>query len=381
MASDYKDYYKILDIPKDADEKAIKAAYRKMARKYHPDVNPNDKSAEDRFKEIGEAYEVLSDKDKRQKYDQYGDQWKAFSQGGGPAGPDFGSGFGTGQAGYGGGAAGFGGLDDLFSSLFGEGGRQSSGFSGGFRSTGSHRPRAATAHKQNVDLSVEITLEEAYHGTTRSFNLGIPETCARCSGRGAISSPGGRRCPTCDGTGKARGSRGIFAPDCPQCGGTGEAIEPCPECKGAGTIERKKRLSDVKIPAGIRQDQRIRLAGQGGGGSDIYLKVNIRHDPRFERNNDDLHTDFTVPFTVAALGGQATVETLEGRKVLSIPSGTQSGATFRLAGLGMPTLKGGVRGNLYAKAKLTVPKDLSAREKELLYEIAKLRKDEVKVGG
>jgi chaperone protein DnaJ len=387
MAADYKDYYKILEIPKTADDKEIKAAYRKLARKYHPDVNQNDKASEEKFKEIGEAYEVLSDKEKRAKYDQYGDQWKEFSQAGGFNGYN-GYGFPGGDAsggfrsagGYGGGAQGFGGLDDLFSSLFGDAGRGSaaSGFGGGFRVNNRQRP--AANHRQNIDLNVEISLEEAYAGTTRSFNLGLPETCTRCSGRGTVPATGSKNCPSCDGTGKARGQRGIFAPDCPQCGGTGQATEMCPDCKGAGTIERKKRLSDVKIPAGIKHDQRIRLAGQGSGGSDI-LKVSVRPDVRFERKGDDLHTEFNLPFTVAALGGQASVETLEGRKVVSIPPGTQSGANFRLTGLGMPTLKGGVRGNLYAKAKLTVPKDLSPRERDLLYEIAKLRKDEVKVGG
>ncbi|MDR3709679.1 MAG: J domain-containing protein [Capsulimonadaceae bacterium] len=378
MAGEYKDYYKILGVSKDADDKEIKAAYRKLARKLHPDVNPGDRSAEDKFKEVGEAYEVLSDRDKRQKYDAYGDQWKAYSQGGGYGG------FGTNEAPGGpgsAGAAGFGGLDDLFASLFGDQTRQAggAGFGGGFRTGPRHR--GSSSPRQTVDLSVEITLEEAFRGTTRSFNLAIPETCTRCSGQGTITIGEGKPCPSCGGTGKARGQRGIFAPDCPQCGGTGHAVEVCPECRGNGTIERKRRLSDVRIPAGIKQDQRLRLAGQGTAGSDVYLKVSIQPDARFERKADDLHTEFSLPFTVAALGGRAWIDTFDGRKSVTIPQGTQSGATFRLAGLGMPTLKGGARGNLYAKAKLTVPKDLSARETELLLELAKLRHDDIKAGG
>jgi len=372
MASEYKDYYKILGISKEADDKEIKAAYRKLARKYHPDVNQGDKSSEEKFKEISEAYEVLSDKDKRQKYNMYGDQWKQYSQG---------MGNGSAYADALGGMDGFGGLDDLFSSLFGDqSGRAAGapGFGGGFRTSG--RRQASAAPRQTVELAVEITLDESYRGTTRSFNLSLPEQCGRCNGRGAVAAAGARPCQACAGTGKARVHRGLFVQDCPQCGGTGQAMEACPDCRGTGAIDRKRRLSDVRIPAGIKPDQRLRLAGQGTNGSDVYLKVNIQPDPRFERKNDDLYGEFTVPFTVAALGGKAYIETFDGRKSVSIPPGTQSGATFRLSGLGMPTLKGGVKGNLYAKAKLTVPKDLSPREKELLIEIAAIRQDEVKAG-
>lgn len=382
MAGEYKDYYKILGVSRDADDKEIKAAYRKLARKYHPDVNQGDKSSEEKFKEVGEAYEVLSEKDKRQKYDAYGEQWKQFSQSGGFNGQGgFTPGANMGAGGFEG-VSGFGGLDDLFASLFGEGARQGSataGFGGGFRTSG--RRQASASPRQTVDLAVEITLDEAYRGTTRSFNLTLPEQCGRCGGRGTVPAGAGKPCPTCEGTGKARGHRGIFQQDCPQCGGSGQAMEACPECRGAGTIERRRRLSDVKIPAGIKQDQRLRLAGQGINGSDVYLKVSILPDARFERKNDDLYCEFSLPFTVAALGGKASVETFDGRKSVSIPAGTQSGATFRLASLGMPTLKGGARGDLYARAKLTAPKDLSPREKELLYEIARIRGDEVKAGG
>lgn len=378
MAGEYKDYYKILGIAKDADEKEIKSAYRRMARKYHPDVNSGDKTAEDKFKDVAEAYEVLSDKDKRAKYDTYGDQWKAFSQNGGFRG------FGGARPGAGGAtyttAGGMGGgLDDLFASLFGNDNGGGAGF-GGFR--GGARTRTPTARAAaNVEYPVEITFEEAYRGTTRSFTVSVPESCNRCHGTGTASAGRSKPCPVCNGTGKARAGRSLFGGTCPQCGGSGQAQEVCPDCHGTGTVDRQKRLTDVRIPAGIKEGQRVRLAGQGPGNSDLYLKVAIRPDPRYERKEDDLFTDFPVPYTVAALGGQASVETLDGRKILTIPAGTQSGQHFRMTGLGFPRLKAAGKGNLYARAKIVVPKSLSPRERELLQELATLRKDEASVGG
>jgi chaperone protein DnaJ len=372
MAGEYKDYYKILGVPRAATDKEIKAAYRKLARLHHPDVNPGDKGAEDKFKDIGEAYEVLSDAAKRHKYDEYGDQWKAYSQQQ-PAGGAQGGFGGYDYRSQGPGATtGFGGLDDLFSSIFGDTAR-STGFGGFPNSSRTQPPRTL---KENAEISIDISLEEAYHGTQRTFTLAIPERCPKCSGHGVItksSSP----CPDCQGTGKARGHRGLFAPECPKCMGSGRLTQPCDTCHGAGHIEKKRKLSDVKIPAGVRQAQRIRLAGQGAGGADIFLKVNILPDTRFQCDDNDIHTEFNVPYTVAALGGKAYVDSLDGRKVLTIPPGTQSGAKFRLTGLGMPSLKGASRGNLYAKAKISIGSDLTNREKELLYELAQIRNDEV----
>lgn len=375
MAMDYKDYYKILGVPKTATDKEIKAAYRKLARENHPDVNQGNKGAEDRFKDIGEAYDVLSDADKRSKYDMYGDQWKAASQGGG--------GFRPGPGGAGGvdfdfGGMGQGGLDDLLASIFGGsvGGAQGSGGFGGFSRGRQARPRAS---QQDVEYGVEISLEEAYRGTSKSFTLSIPETCDRCGGSGAVST--GRKCPTCDGSGQIKGGRGFFGNNtCPDCGGTGQQVEVCSQCRGEGTISKPKRLTDVKIPAGVADGQRIRLAGQGVLGGDLFLKVSIRPHPRYERKGDDLYADFDVPFTVAALGGEASVETLNGRKVLKVPAGTQGGQSFRLAGQGMPSIKQkGVTGNLIARAKIAVPKDLTSKEKDLIAELARLRQDNVKV--
>jgi chaperone protein DnaJ len=383
MAIDYKDYYKILGLAKGASEKEIKAAYRKLARQYHPDVNSGDKTAEEKFKDVGEAYDVLSDPDKRAKYDQYGDQWKAYSQGGFPGGGAGGPQSGGVYTDFNFGGSG-GGIDDFLSSLFGgaAGGGTPGGF-GGFSSRTARGGRPAARPQQEIEYSVEISLEEAYKGTSKSFTLSMPETCNRCGGSGAVSTGKNKTCSMCGGTGRVKGSRGFFGNNtCPQCGGTGLEVEVCPECHGEGTTNRQKRLSDVKIPAGVTDGQRIRLAGQGPHGGDLYLKVQVRADTRFERQGDDLYTDFAIPYTVAALGGEATVETFSGRKVLSVPAGTQSGRSFRLTGQGMPILKtkGAQNGNLYARAKLTVPKDISPRERELLTELAKLRQDQVNIG-
>ena len=380
MAVEYKDYYQILGVTKTATDKEIKAAYRKLARQHHPDVNPGDKTAEDKFKDVGEAYEVLSDADKRTKYDQYGDQWKAFSQGGGGgyqpgAGGAPGGGAYTGNFDFGG-----GGMDDFLSSLFGGamgGGGGASGFGGFSRA---ERRAATHAGASEAEYPVEISLEEAFKGTQKTFTLSLPQTCDRCGGSGAVSVGKNKPCPMCSGTGKVKGGRGFFGNNtCPQCAGTGQAVDVCAQCHGDGTVTKQKRLSDVKIPAGVTDGQRIRLAGQGGNGSDLYLKIKVRPHPQFERQGDELRTDFAVPYTVAALGGEAAVETLGGRKVLNIPAGTQSGQSFRLTGQGMPRLKGTGSGDLFARAKVTVPKDLSPRERDLLTELAKLRQDSVKV--
>lgn len=378
MAVDYKDYYKILGLQKEATEKEIKTAYRSLAKKYHPDVNPGNKSAEEKFKEVGEAYEVLSDTGKRAQYDQYGDQWKAVSQGGGPGAGGRG---GASDFDFGGtsdfGGAGAGGMDDFLSSLFGgaAGGGQTGGF-GGF--SAGRGARVARQAPQDSEFPLEISLEDAYKGVTRTLTVNVPETCGRCAGAGAVTT--GRACGACGGSGKVKGGRGLFGNNtCPQCGGTGQATEVCPECRGEGSVTRPRKLSDVKIPAGVGDGQRIRLAGQGAGGGDLFLKIKIRPNAKYERTGDDLKTDFTLPYTVAALGGEALVETFAGRKTLNIPAGTQSGQSFRLGGQGMPKLKGGGQGDLYARVKITVPKDLSPRERELLLELAKLRDDSVKV--
>lgn len=335
----YKDYYKILGVPKTADEKEIKAAYRKLARKYHPDVNPGDKSAEEKFKEISEAYEVLSDPHKRSQYDRFGEQWKQASQAG--FGWDGASPFGrAGEAqGFEFDFGGFGGLSDLFESLFG-------GQKG--------RTQRAAERGEDVEYGIDLTLEEAMLGATKLLTLKVEDICPRCGG-----------------TGFTRDARGNYAM------GT-----VCSECHGAGRIERTRRV-EVKVPAGVNEGQRIRLAGEGAAGmtgkrGDLYLLVRMKPHPHFERKGNDLYTDITIPYTVAALGGEAKVPTLTGERTLTIPPGVQSGQKIRVAGQGLPALKGGKPGDLYAQVRISVPRDLSPRERDLLRELARIRGDKAR---
>jgi DnaJ-class molecular chaperone len=345
MGPEYKDYYAVLGVNKNATEKEIKAAYRKLARKFHPDVNPGDKTAEEKFKQITEANDVLSDVEKRKKYDQYGDQWKAYSQGGFPGGQAGGQG---GFGGFGsngpkvrvdyGGAEGMPDLNDLFATLFGpeafNNGR-SGAQTGGFRNRGSaagdpfaqFRTRESAPQRgSDVEAHLTVTLEEAFNGGSRNLTL--------------TSQP--ERYDT--------GS--------PNTGGNVRRVE-------------------VKIPTGVSDGQKIRLAGQGNpgpaGNGDLYLIVSVTPHTQFERKGDDLYVDVPVPYTDAALGGEAKVPTLKGtRLTMTLPAGTQSGRSFRLGGQGMPKLKGGGNGDLYARIKITVPTVLSERERELLSELQRI---------
>jgi len=325
MAS--KDYYSILGVNRGASEREIKQAYRRLARRYHPDVNPGDKSAEARFKQINEAYEVLSDKEKRQKYDQFGDQWQyadQFAQAGGQQSPfrDFS------QAG---GAQRFHFEGDDLGSLFGDlfGSR-----------TGSRRSRPSRG--QNVDHSVEVTLEEAYHGTNRTIALRSEQPCSSCRGTGRIQNV------------------------------------PCSVCRGAGVVSVVKRL-EVKIPRGVKDGSRVRIAGKGqtgyagGASGDLYLVVSVRPHQRFERQGDNLYEEVPVPLTVAVLGGEVQVPTLKGRVALKIPVETQNGRAFRLKGQGMPHLGNSTYGDLLAKVSVVLPTKLSEEEKKLFEQLGRLR--------
>ncbi len=327
-----KDYYATLGVPRGATEKEIKSAYRKLARKHHPDVNPGDKASEEHFKEVSEAYEVLSDPEKRKKYDQFGhlggDTWKHAGEGG----FNFGGG---GSSGAGGGAQWQhvtpgdmdmeGGFADILGNLFG--GRGGGGFG-----------RRQPTRGEDVQAEVEITLEEAYTGAERAVNV-------------AEHTP----CPTCRGTGMMNNRR-------------------CPTCGGAGAVERPQTLT-VKIPAGVRDGAKIRVPGKGGAGiggggqGDLYLVPRLATHPRFERKEDDLYTEVAVPFTDAALGAEVEVPTLTGPVTARVPAGTSSGQSLRLRGKGMPHLRGEGHGDLYAKVRITVPKHLGDREKALLEEI------------
>lgn len=335
MGPDYKDYYKTLGVSKTASEKEIKSAYRKLARKWHPDVNPGSKAAEDKFKEISEAHEVLADADKRAKYDQFGDQWKAYSQAGAQGFPGGASGAGGfPPAGfhveYGGGGPGAAGgmpgnLNDLFASLFGG----MDGFGGGKGQAGQGFPRQRPAPQRGQDVNAElsIALEDAFHGATKALTLTLP---------------GGRY-----------------------------------DMDRGGRQNGDSRRVEVKVPAGIADGQKLRLAGQGmggpGGAGDLHLTVKIAPHSLFERKGDDLTVEVPVPFSRAALGGEIAVPTLSGpRLTVKLPAGAQSGQALRLGGQGMPRLKDAGRGDLYARIKITVPKSLTDRQRELISELATL---------
>jgi molecular chaperone DnaJ len=326
-----KDYYKILGIKRDASEQEIKKTYRKLARQYHPDVNPGDKSAEARFKEINEAFEVLSDKEKRQKYDKYGDQWQYADQfeKAGAAGGQRGTRWNFNQGGGQGVHFEEGDLESLFGNLFG-------GRSGGF----SRRPRSRRG--RDLEYPVEVTLEEAFHGTNRVLSMENPQPCASCGGTGMIQNV------------------------------------PCSVCRGTGVISGAKRI-EVKIPAGVKDGSRVRIAGKGeagsGGGAsgDLYLVTSVRPHRQFERKGDDLHTEVEVPLTLAALGGEVQVPTLKGKLALKIPAETQNGRVFRLSGQGMPHPGKSTRGDLLAKVKVMLPAGLTDEEKDLFEQLRKLR--------
>jgi molecular chaperone DnaJ len=330
-----KDYYRILGISRTATDKDIKQAYRRLARQYHPDVNPNNKSAEERFKSINEAYEVLSDAEKRKKYDQYGDQWQdadrfaeAARQQSAKGGWNF-----TRQPG-GEQAYDFeeGDLEGIFGDLF----------SG--RTGGPFRGRATrTRQGQDIEHAMEITLEEAYNGTLRNISIQTEVPCSACKGTGRIQNL------------------------------------PCSVCRGAGVVPQIKRL-EVKIPAGVNNGSRVRIAGKGGPGptggtpGDLYLIISIQHHNVFERKEDDLLVDVTVPLTTAMLGGEVQVPTLKGTKLaLKIPPETQNERIFRLTGQGMPHLGDSARGDLLVTIKVTLPSGLSPEERNLFNRLRDLR--------
>lgn len=369
---EYKDYYKLLGVERNAAEKDIKAAYRKLARKYHPDVNPGDKEAEEKFKQISEAYEVLNDKEKRAKYDLYGDQWKRASEQ-----PPPGAGYGGYQT-YGGqdfsydiggaGAGGAGGLGDLFETLFG----------GRMGTQAEYEP----ARGEDLSYEIEITLEDAYNGATRSIAITAPEPCPTCHGGGAAPGSKPESCPTCHGSGKIRGGFGGLmggGSSCPTCGGTGTVPSAkCPSCRGTGEVTRRRNV-DVKIPKGVREGQKIRLAGQGAPGprgrgrGDLYLVVHLRKHPFFERKDDDLYCEVPVSFPEASLGAEIQVPTMTSRVTMKIPAGTQCGQTLRLSGMGMPHLRDSGSGDEYVKIKIAVPKRPSEEERKLIEELRALR--------
>ena len=367
MASS-KDYYDVLGVNKNATEDDIKRAYRKLARKYHPDLNKdNPKAAEEKFKEVNEAYHVLSDADKRAQYDQLGhDAFTQAASGGAGAG-GFG-GFGQGGFGGFGGQGGFGGFDmgDIFDM-----------FTGGSR-------RRSNGPEQGADLryDMEITLREAATGVKKKFTVTKNDTCDHCHGSGAESGSSVETCPDCHGTGQQRVVRnGPFGQmvniiTCQHCQGTGKIIKnKCNKCHGTGTV-RKQKTIEVNVPAGADTGVRMRVSGEGEPGKrggpkgDLYVYIYVKDDPDFERDGDDLYRTVDISFPTAALGSTIKVKTLDKEVELKVPAGTQSGTRFRIAGEGMPHLQSSHKGNLYVEVRVVVPKRLKEEQKEALLNYA-----------
>jgi molecular chaperone DnaJ len=342
-----RDYYEVLGVQRNASEADIKKAYRRLAMKCHPDRNPGDAQAEQRFKEINEANEVLSDPKKRSAYDQFG-----HAGVGGPGG------FG-GPEGFGG----AGGFSDIFGDVFGDifGGR-----AGGRRS---HRGA-------DLRYDLTLTLEEAVAGKDVKIRIPTLVDCQFCGGSGAKPGTKPKTCPTCSGTGQVRMQQGFFSiqQTCPQCRGTGQiVVEPCTHCHGAGRVEERKTLS-VKVPPGVDTGDRIRLAGegergeQGGPAGDLYVQIQVKDHPIFTREGDDLYCEVPIGFVAAALGGELEVPTLNGKVVLKIPHGTQTGKLFRVRGKGVKSVRSSGVGDLLCRVVIETPVNLTERQKELLQE-------------
>ncbi|MDR1117071.1 MAG: molecular chaperone DnaJ [Oscillospiraceae bacterium] len=362
MADQKRDYYEVLGIAKGASEDEIKQAYRKLAKKHHPDINPNDKAAEEKFKEVGEAYEVLSDQQKRQLYDSYGHAG---------VDPNFNAG-GGGFGGFGGGG-GFG-FDDfdlgsVFDAFFG-------GNGGGARAARRNGP----VRGENVRASSVLTFEEAAFGCEKTIGISRTESCAKCNGLGAEDAADISSCQTCGGTGQVRASRrtpmGVVSTTevCQTCGGKGKIIKnPCGVCSGLGRVRKSKSIK-VNIPAGIDDGQTVSIrgegnAGQNGGGTgDLYVTVQVRPHPLFVRDGTSVHCEMPITFVQAALGAEIEVPTLDGKVKYNMPEGTQTGTTFRLKSMGIPKINGSGRGDQYVKVVVEVPKNLNSKQKDILRE-------------
>ena len=344
-----KDYYEVLGLQKGASENDIKRAYKRLASKHHPDKNQGSKEAEEKFKEINEAYEVLGDDQKRAAYDQYGHA--AFEQGGGAGG--FGGGFG---------GADFGDMfGDIFGDIFGGGGRG--------------RQRVVRGEDLRYDL--EITLEEAVKGTTKDIHINTLAHCDSCGGSGAEKGSKVETCPHCHGSGRIRRQQGFFVSEsiCPTCHGSGKKIEkPCRSCHGEGRVHKKENLS-VKIPAGVDTGNQLRLAGKGAAGEngapagDLYVVIHVREHNIFERDGNNLYCEVPTSFATAALGGEIEVPTLDGRVKLKIPAETQTGKLFRMRGKGVASTRSGYAGDLICRIVVETPVNLTSEQKELLQKL------------
>lgn len=359
-----RDYYEVLGVTKDASPEDIKKAYRKLARQYHPDVNP-DKDAEEKFKEVRQAFDVLSDPEKRAQYDQYG---HAAEEG-------FGNGFGGfGGFNQGGGFSGFG-FEDIFDSFFG----------------GNTRGRRQAGPQRGNDLryDLEISLEEAVNGLETTIAVPRVEQCETCGGSGAKPGTGAETCSRCQGTGQEQVVRNtafgrfVSVKTCDACRGEGKIVrDPCPACHGRGRVQKERKI-EIKIPAGVDTGARLRVAGEGEGGlrggppGDLYVLIHVKPHKFFKRNGDDIYTEVSISFVQAALGTELEVQTLDGKARLKVPEGTQPGTNFRLRGKGVPHLRGHGRGDQHVIVNVDIPRKLSAKQKDILREYAHVSGEKV----
>ncbi len=358
MADNKRDYYEVLGVQKGASEDELKQAFRKLSRKYHPDFNPGDKEAEEKFKEVNEAYEVLSDPEKRSRYDQFGHAGVDPSYGGGGFGGGFSGGFGD-----------MGDISDIFSSFFG-------GFGGGSSRSNPNAPRRG----QDIQKSVVISFMDACKGINTDIRISRMETCPDCHGSGAAAGSSAETCPDCHGTGQVKVTQrtpfGMISSQktCTKCGGKGSIIKnPCSKCHGGGRVSVEKTIS-ISIPAGIDDGQTIRSSGQGHGGinggpaGDLLTTVTVRPDAIFEREGYDIHVNIPVTFTQAVLGGELTVPTIDGNVSYNMPEGTQNETVFRFKGKGVKKINRSDRGDQYVHINVEIPKNLNKKQKDLLRE-------------
>ena len=373
--ADKRDSYEVLGVAKNATEEDLKKAYRKQAKKYHPDLNPGDKEAEAKFKEVNEAYEVLSDKEKRARYDQFGFAGVDPSYGAGAGGP--------GAGGFGG-FGGMGGVDlnDIFGDLFG-------GMGGGFGFGGGQRANP-NAPRKGADVRVSLVLGfmEAAHGCTKTITITKQDACPECGGSGAAKGTSPETCPDCGGAGYVNRNLRMGGmvmqqrQPCSRCGGKGKIVKtPCTHCHGTGKVAAKKSL-EVKIPAGIGDDQSIALRGQGDAGAnggpagDVIVIVTVRPDPMFERDGYDVWVTVPITYSQAVLGASIVVPTVDGKVEYNVPEGTQSGTTFRLRGKGIQYLGGRGRGDQYVKVMVEIPKKLTRAQRDALAAFEQSLKDD-----
>ncbi|NLF79919.1 MAG: molecular chaperone DnaJ [Clostridia bacterium] len=354
-----RDYYDVLGVSRDADDETIKKAYKKLAKQYHPDLNPDSKTAESKFKEINEAYEILSDNNSRARYDQFGHNDPMGGAGGyggnpfGGAGNPFGGSFG-------------GGFGDIFETFFG----------GGF--TQQQRDPNAPSRGNDMRVDMQVSFEEAARGVDKEISVSRYEGCVKCHGSGAKPGTGREKCAGCGGSGRVRTTQstpfGQFqtVKTCPRCAGSGSVIkEPCPDCGGSGRMRKNRKLV-VHVPAGVDNGSRLRMAGEGEGGKnggpagDLFIYISVRPHKLFKRDGDHVFLEQPISFVEAALGAAIEVPTLDGAVKLDIPEGTQTATTFRLRGRGFPKLRGYGRGDQYVKVKVVTPTHLNAEQKEIL---------------